>query len=235
MGAEFELKEFEQKFMSVCDTNEQKYQTTINDLKETIKQLSIKINKNLGKIEHIKTEFQWDHETGKSHLVYIIRLTTPQSNVYLSLINNNTEQKIPYSFLEEHWTLVYNKPFNHPTTVEELRSLISQCTKNIIVAAAEKDLKVLTFSAYGPKNVLELNTTQNEPVKYGDVYWYLTPPFSFGFSPTQTIKQTVVDEQGDKRLSWFLDGFTGGYRVGMKKMLNDNLNCRKIIFTLRSN
>ncbi|CAF0882076.1 unnamed protein product [Didymodactylos carnosus] len=225
------------KLIQKYTTNEKNYITRINNLEEAIKRLTIMTKENLRKIEHMKTEFQWDDATDTSHLVHILRLTAPQSNMYLSLMNHNIEQNIPYPFLAEHWTPVYNEPFDHPTTAEELGSLISQCKKEIIVAAAEKSTAtVLALAACGPKDILQLNTKKNQPVQFGNVYWYLTPKFSFGFSPTPNINQSIIDtedEQGDKRLSWFLDGFSGGYRAGTKKKLNDNRNWRKIILTLK--
>ncbi|CAF1543325.1 unnamed protein product [Didymodactylos carnosus] len=150
-------------------------------------------------------------------------------------MSGNIALNIPYLFLQDDWEVIYNEPYNHLTTTEELRSLLSKCSKQIIVAAHFKQqAREFSLAACGPKEILNLNTNQNIPTKFGNVYWYLTPKLSFGFSPTEKIEQRIIDtedEQGTKRLSWHLNGFSGGYRVGMTKGLTENKNWRKVILT----
>lgn len=88
-----------------------------------------------------------------------------------------------------------------------------------MVGAQEKPGSTLYVAATGPIDVFNLNTQRNVPVKYGDVWWYLTQGVSFGFAPISTINQNNADVSTDladfpkKRLSWSLTG-AGGYRAG---------------------
>jgi hypothetical protein len=65
-------------------------------------------------------------------------------------------------------------------------------------------------------------------------YWYYIPGMSFGFASEGDIYLDPVDFSDtncENRLSWYLDGQTGGYRAGCSMNLNDNTNWRKIIYS----
>jgi hypothetical protein len=134
------------------------------------------------------------------------------------------------------WNIIYDFPYNHETTIEELRALRPQCTEQIIVGAIKGNSSmILTIGALGPADILLLNNLLNQPTRYGNVHWYLTPTKSFGFAPsTTTIKcnnaDYVVTDNSNNRLSWHLDG-SGGYRAGTVIDLDENNEWRKIIMT----
>ncbi|CAF1622478.1 unnamed protein product, partial [Didymodactylos carnosus] len=122
------------------------------------------------------------------------------------------------------------------TTTEELRQLYTKCIdKRILVGAINgSSSTVLALAAVGPSTILQLETSLNQPIYYNNVYWYLTSNTSFGFSPLPKIIQSKVDIEtvdGDKRLSWYLDRATGGWRAGTTTGLHHDNNWRKIIMT----
>jgi len=143
---------------------------------------------------------------------------------------------ISLSSLSPSWSIIYDFPYSHVTTVEELQALKSQCKKQIIVGAIQgNSSKILKIAAMGPSNILLLNSPRNQPMKYGNVHWYLTPEYSFGFAPsTTTINCFRADrrktDNSENRLSWHLNG-CGGYRAGAARILNRNNKWRKIIMT----
>ncbi|CAF1245212.1 unnamed protein product [Didymodactylos carnosus] len=133
-----------------------------------------------------------------------------------------------------NWHIVYETTSLHQTTARELRDIANYCTnKRIIVGAIDaKSANVLTVAAIGPSEVLALHTPRNQPAEHDGVWWYLTPNRSFGFSPTSKIRQYRCDiekSDGDKRLSWCLDGYHGGYRAGNIDCLTEITEWRKII------
>ena len=76
-------------------------------------------------------------------------------------------------------------------------------------------------------------TILNNPQFYGAAYWYFTINKSFGYSPTSTITQNdadLYDRDSNFRLSWHLDNFLGGYRLGNLTGLNENTTYSKKIF-----
>jgi hypothetical protein len=143
---------------------------------------------------------------------------------------------ISISSLLSSWNIIYDFPYSHETTVEELRALRPQCTEQIIVGAIKGNASmILSIGAIGPADILLLNSLLNQPTKYGNVHWYLTPTKSFGFAPlTTTINcynaDYIVTDNSKNRLSWHLDG-SGGYRAGVMIDLDENNQWRKIIMT----
>ncbi len=90
----------------------------------------------------------------------------------------------------------------------------------------------------GPSEILSLESPRNKPTKYGNVNWYLTSEYSFGFAPsTTTINCFNADyderDNSENRLSWHLSGY-GGWRAGAAKELTTNSEWRKIIMTEKS-
>ncbi|CAF0845248.1 unnamed protein product [Adineta ricciae] len=136
--------------------------------------------------------------------------------------------------LPTSWDIIYDFNYGHVTTVDELRALRSRCKKQIIVGAIQgNSSNVLRIAAMGPSDILLLDSPLNEPTKFGNVNWYLTPNYSFGFAPAcSTINCNCADynerENSDNRLSWHLSG-DGGYRAGVFKDLVHNTDWRKII------
>lgn len=139
------------------------------------------------------------------------------------------------SSLSLSWEIIYDFPYSHTTTVEELRELRPQCNNNIIVGAMQGDSAMtLSIAAMGPAEVLSLDSPLNQPTKFRNVYWYLTPNRSFGFAPSSTTincntADTGENDHAENRLSWHLN--KGGYRAGAFTKLNDSSEWRKIIMT----
>jgi hypothetical protein len=76
-------------------------------------------------------------------------------------------------------------------------------------------------------------TTLNSPQFYGRAYWYFTNGQSFGFAPTNVINQgnaDVYDQSSNLRLSWHLDGVSGGWRIGNVITLNSDTTYIKKIY-----
>ncbi|CAF1287906.1 unnamed protein product [Didymodactylos carnosus] len=98
-------------------------------------------------------------------------------------------------------------------------------------------LDVLAVAAVGLSDVLNLNTVKDRPINHGEVFWYFTPDFSFGFSPTSKINQNVADNEnddGDKCLCWCIDNkYAGGWRAGNTTNLHTNEQWRQVIFCER--
>jgi hypothetical protein len=171
-------------------------------------------------------------------------------NLQLSLQNIETTAKLhlPLEFafsvvhdialasLSPSWKIIYDFPYSHATTIEELRALKSQCKEQIIVGAVQGSSATrLAIAAMGPSDILLLNNPLNQPTKYGNVHWYLTPKVSFGFAPsTATINCRNADTEqknnSENRLCWYLLGI-GGYRAGAAIKLDKNNEWRKIIMT----
>jgi hypothetical protein len=143
---------------------------------------------------------------------------------------------ISLSSIPLSWNIIYDFPYSHATTVEELRALKLQCKEQIIVGAIEgRSSTILKIAAMGPSDILLLDSPLNQPTKYGNVHWYLTPNKSFGFAPSTTTINCDRADYGEKdnsenRLSWKLGG-AGGYRAGAVIGLNTNNVWRKVILT----
>jgi hypothetical protein len=148
----------------------------------------------------------------------------------------NIVHDIPLSSLSPCWSIIYDFPYSHVTTVDELRALKSRCKKQIIVGAIEgSSSTILKIAAMGPSEILSLDSPLNQPTKYGNIHWYLTSNKSFGFAPSSTtINLNHVDhgekDNSENRLSWGLTGY-GGYRAGAVIALLNNNEWRKIIMT----
>ncbi|UJR10254.1 hypothetical protein I4U23_014464 [Adineta vaga] len=165
---------------------------------------------------------------------YVHELETTIHLYILGGFSAGVVHDISLSSLPSSWKIIYDFNYGHETTVEELRTLRARCKKQIIVGAilgtASTELKI---AAMGPSEILSLESPLNQPTKFGNVNWYLTPNYSFGFAPAcSTINCYCADygerENAENRLSWHLSG-DGGYRAGIFKDLVHNTEWRKII------
>ena len=124
------------------------------------------------------------------------------------------------------YTIFYEAMYSDLTTTNDLTTLKSNCknkysslciaggdpvTKNLITVGCAYCLSVLTNKTILNKPTLNIDS---------NAYWYNTDSLSFGFSPTSIINQ--VSGSGDMfnltdntRLSWNIDGTSGGYRLGV--------------------
>ena len=129
------------------------------------------------------------------------------------------------------WTRVFDQPYSHKTTTDNLNQIAGLCHDQVLVAATFNGS--ISIAAVGPSSVLTLNTSWNRTEKFGQVYWYRTNGTSFGFSPLPSIRQTSgdnMDIDSPLRLSWILDQNTGGYRAGAIHSLYDNSLWHKVIY-----
>ncbi|MDR3540757.1 MAG: hypothetical protein P4L69_07265 [Desulfosporosinus sp.] len=147
---------------------------------------------------------------------------------------NNTIQEglDAETFINSGWTVAYDEYYSHPTTNEELDSIVSKYNKKRIVCIAgkKKECNLIKLAAFGTigKVFVHTNSTTNTR-NIGEVFWYFYPGNSFGFSNESNVFLNCADTtEGNKRLSWHLKG-TGGYRVGDTIKLNDNKEWKKII------
>ncbi|CAF0887120.1 unnamed protein product [Rotaria sp. Silwood1] len=155
---------------------------------------------------------------------------------FLRGLPSSVVHDVPLSSLNPSWNIIYDFPYSHGTTVEELRALRSQCKKHIIVGAIQGNSSmILKIAAMGPSEILSLDSPLNQPTKFGNVHWYLTQNKSFGFAPSSTtINCNLADynekDNAENRLSWHLHG-KGGYRAGSVISLDGKNEWRKIIMT----
>ncbi|CAF1927214.1 unnamed protein product [Rotaria magnacalcarata] len=153
--------------------------------------------------------------------------------------SSSVAHDVPLSSLVSSWNIIYDHPYSHVTTIADLRALISQCNKQIMVGAIQgSSSMILKIAAMGPLEILSLNSPLNQPTTFGNVNWYLTPSKSFGFAPSSTtINCSSADydesDNTENRLSWHLQG-DGGWRAGTAKSLNNNSEWRKIIMTMKN-
>ncbi len=147
------------------------------------------------------------------------------------------------SLLTQGYSLVYNNPFSHLTTSNELRAISSSCNENTIicVGAGLNNSNTLMLISCGECRLV-LNFTQiNRPVLINSAYWYFTEGYSFGYSPTSTIQQAKCDTydlQNDQRLCLQLSSMrrrdlnnvTGGSRIGSNLNLDNDSSHMKMIY-----
>ncbi|CAF1051250.1 unnamed protein product [Adineta steineri] len=165
---------------------------------------------------------------------YIHELETTVNLYIIGGFASGIVHDISLSTLPSSWEIIYDFTYGHVTTVEELRELKLRCKKQIIVGAIQgSSSTILKLAAMGPSEILLLDSPLNEPTKFGNVNWYLTPDYSFGFAPSCSVINCFCADYGEKdnsenRLSWHLSG-DGGYRAGIFKDLVHDNEWRKII------
>jgi hypothetical protein len=202
-------------------------QRTNNELKETIIQMWNALNSRLDVLDARLSC------VSNCSIPEVLNSTTTPSPV------PELEQKIYQNLtINENWKLVYDQPYSHITTNDDLVKAASVCSNQVLVGASYgANESQLVLAAVGPVEVLTHQTALNKPVQFGDVFWYNTAKNSFGFSPTKIITQGSADTNDKSsalRLSWHVDERSGGYRAGAATELNGNTIWRKLIYCLNS-
>ena len=152
------------------------------------------------------------------------RTGVPPSGVQLSL---------PASFLDG-WTSHFDEGYDHPTARADLVGVPSSA-KWIFVGARDPEGNI-TIGAVGARDKVLQDTPIDVPHEDNGVAWYLAQEFSFGFAPAGcAVNQNDADDlqdQGDCRLSWHLNGDNGGYRAGCVDDLNHDTGTqwRKLLY-----
>ena len=156
-----------------------------------------------------------------------------QQDTYSQGIHHQT----PLSHIQaSKFEKVYDEPYSHPSTMEELLNIEATCTQRTIlcVAAYEVGATHIQLMACGYcKYVLHATTDMNNGVLHRGVYWYLLDDRSFGFSNIGNIQlESFISDrmQGEERLSWRLKGDYGGFRVGNSMELYDSEVWKKQIY-----
>jgi hypothetical protein len=131
--------------------------------------------------------------------------------------------------------LVYNYTYNHITTRAEILSIRSQCTSSTTICVGGNRYNEIFLRLVACANCLSVTTetTLNSPQFYGRAYWYFTNGLSFGFAPTNVIYQgsaDTTDQSSNLRLSWHLDGVSGGWRLGNAINLSGDTTYLKKIY-----
>ena len=74
-------------------------------------------------------------------------------------------------------------------------------------------------------DITTINTTLNQPLLFGQAYWYLSTAYSFGFAPNETISQNTgydnFDPSNEQRVS--IQFSSSNTRVG-RFILNQNFS-----------
>ncbi|CAF0838132.1 unnamed protein product [Brachionus calyciflorus] len=136
---------------------------------------------------------------------------------------------------EKKFIKVYDVLYSYITIQSDLDNIKNKCNINSILCAGGGLVgsDVLDLVACANCYSVLTPTEKNKPVLIEEVYWYMTPDHSFGFSPNATIDQNsadIFDTTNPFRLSWHLNISFGGYRLGQLTGLNNDNNYKKYIF-----
>jgi hypothetical protein len=143
--------------------------------------------------------------------------------------------------LKAGFSLVFYYPYNQVTTTNDILKIRNQCViESIICVGGMEPFSVTSdiLRVLACANCLSVTTQTNlnQPKLVGEAYWYFTPSYSFGYSPTNQIDQKDGDQfekNSNLRVSWHLDKI-GGYRLGNLISLNSNTNHYKKVFLKRN-
>jgi hypothetical protein len=130
------------------------------------------------------------------------------------------------------WTLLYDKPYSHSTTSDELKKVAAQCNTNRVVVGAmqHENSNIINVAAVGPTRVLSLNTTVEDPEEIENVLWYLESGRTFGFRPVEN--DSTEPSRSELFLGWYIDVNYGGWRAGKNTNLYQNSIWRKVIYCM---
>ena len=98
-------------------------------------------------------------------------------------------------FLEDNFSVVYNQSYSYPTSFDELIEISKNCIDETILCAAGTDSNnaILMLVSCGNCRSILTETYLDRPNLINGAYWYLTPYYSFGFSPSLNIRQYTSD------------------------------------------
>jgi hypothetical protein len=112
--------------------------------------------------------------------------------------------------------------------------MINACSgPYLFVGAISSVSSTYLVGAFGSATEVLRQTALNTPHLSGGVYWYNTPGQSFGFLNGTDLQQQSADTGSSDaayRLSWHVDGSSGGYRAGIYLGLNSDTTWRKSIY-----
>ena len=147
--------------------------------------------------------------------------------------------------LDNGYASFYNESYSHNTTYSELKNIKSYCNFETIicVGASAYNSDILSLVSCGNCIKILTDTPINNSTLINGAYWYMTSNYSFGFSPKKNISQYFADTydcivndnnkydcNDNKRLSWHLTGYKGGWRFGTISGFNSSPDYKKHIF-----
>ena len=122
------------------------------------------------------------------------------------------------------WTLFYEQTYG--TIIGNTTTPIRPSGEYVILAGKALGSSTILLAAAAPTAQVFTETVINTPQLLNGAYWYLTLDLfphlesefgSIGFAPTAEIDQSSADIEDNSdplRLSWHLDTFNGGWRLG---------------------
>jgi hypothetical protein len=185
-------------------------------------------------ISHLKTQIKSLNSSNVEIKKEILELKNLVLYPFVGISNN-----IPISTLtNKGYSYVYNKPYTHITTSSEMDEIKSLCLPTTVLCLGGRDITndvLLVISCALCDDILS-QTARNTPNLYNGAYWYYTPNVggarSIGFAPNTTILQfnvDIFDQSNNQRVSWYLTGTYGGWRLGSLTGLDQSSHYNKVI------
>jgi len=164
-------------------------------------------------------------------LFSIFGIQSSYADYYPSGIQQNVSEE---TLRLNGWTLRYEQTYS---TANSSTGIEFRPTESFMIVTGKSiGSNTLTTLAAAPTSSVFTSTTLNTPQLLNGTYWYYTPNSSFGFSPTNVIQQNSADvylcngaspganacAADPSRLSWHLNGSSGGYRLGSAGWINND-------------
>ena len=145
--------------------------------------------------------------------------------------------KYSYSVLQD---FQYNETFNNVTTEDLFDQARRYIKPDSLLCIATYDMNYINrnpganlmelFACGRAEKLLQHTYSKTRARKENDAYWYYVKGVAFGVSPTKKINLAapgdIESNQGDKRISWNLNGM-GGYRAGNFRNLENDTRWTK--------
>ena len=142
------------------------------------------------------------------------------------------------TLIDNGWTKFYEQTYGTPIGTSS--TLIRPSEQYVILSGKAEDSTTILLAAAAPTDQVFTETVINTPQLHNGTYWYFTLNMfggaggSIGFAPTNQIAQGTADVQsneGELRLSWHLEDFVGGYRIGTDTSLNSSTDYLKQVWS----
>jgi hypothetical protein len=152
-------------------------------------------------------------------LFSFLGIQSSYANYYPSGIQQNVSEQ---TLINNGWTLFYEQTYG--TVIGNTTTPIRPSGQYVILSGKAVGSSTILLAAAAPTAQVFTETVANTPQLLNGTYWYYSlsaPGFgafgSIGFAPTSVINQDSADRQDvsdQLRLSWHLDAFSGGWRLG---------------------
>jgi hypothetical protein len=158
------------------------------------------------------------------------------ADYYPTGIQQNVSEQ---TLINNGWTKFYEQTY--ATHIGISTTLIRPSGQYVILSGKAAGSTTILLAAAAPTAQVFTETVINTPQLLNGTYWYNTTRTngfgtegSIGFSPINTISQTIADQHDmtdPLRLSWHLLGFLGGYLLGDLGDLNVSTAYLKQVWT----